>query len=438
MALVPRRNIQEEWALVERLAGHLINPTVVSVAAYVYQRVHWSDLAWYLVKAGFRRGSEEFRNMMKRYWDERSRAEKKRSYSDSEIESKSYEPPKKKKKDFKDSVSMAGSSKRGRSGAPSTRRSNKRRKTTGKRRMSLWKNRGLNKKQKGIVRKMVKKSAKRIVANNKNSVFRNFRLMNTGAVSEDSYNVANYQAFTIATKTSLENYMQYGYYQMVSAGTDGDQSALKRVRLEYESTYRPKTNMQGKHHGYVSYTFKNNDLIGIEMRFYEYVCNDNGGGSVIAFFDGAVDVAHNETGINRDSPLLYPTQFESSYAKYWRRVKKVRTVILNPGEEVIYTMKYPRKWHNPGAHVTMGGNTEYIQDLTKTLLVRTVGAICHDVEDNLKVGYSKHQYDYIEKYYVKFEFQHNPSRHDKMIETLDDIKSGEVTGMDVAEENPIP
>lgn len=400
------------------------------VARSLYNSVHWKDVAWWLVNQGARRGSSLFRSSMKRFWENRDAVSRKRAVASNE-EEKGYAPPAKRSKgNLKNGVSMAGGSKRSASTSSGRKVSGKKRKVFNKKQMSVRKkSRGLNKKQ--------KKGVKRMIKNSKNSVMKVHRVFDTGAVSENSYNVANYNSFAIGTYTTLETYMSQGYSEMVSAGTDGDQSALQRVRLNYDATYREWTNYKGRHIGAAQYVFKNNDLLPIELRFYEYLCMDDTNSGVNTFYNNSVDIAHNKTGENEKAIMLYPTQFEGTFAKFWKRVKKVRVVLLAPGAEVHYTMKYARKWYSPTAHTKLSNQT-YVSGVSKILYVRSQGAIVHDTTDNTLVGYAKHQYDWVSKYTVKFEMTTQQVRQDRLVENLDTIETGEAAAEnDAVEEVPI-
>lgn len=353
-----------------------------------------------------------------------------------ENEEKEYAPPGKggKRKRVSNFLAPASSSRKGTWGVATGMVSKGKRSASVRSSMRGGKKKKAKRSKK--ISKQVKRYVKRAISDNILVGKRIQKYMSTGAINSDTMNIAPYTTFSIMTSDLITTYMTSGIKQIHTL--DGGTSwTFEDVPFNYDATDRPFTNTLVKFNGVEKFTFKNNDKVKIEMKFYLYLCGDDSTTSVSSRLDTAVDEGGMETGLNNQSPLVFPGHYERFYQRYWKRVKPIRTVELLPGQECVHIVKINTPWFNQ-AEYEKSTSAIYAAGVTKQLMIRTKGDIVHDSTSNQLVGYSKHQIDYILQRQVRMSLKIVPVRADKITEDLDTITTAVSTNpVNVDQENPI-
>lgn len=187
----------------------------------------------------------------------------------------------------------------------------------------------------------------------------------------------------------------------------------------------------------VCHLIRNNDLIDVDVFWYEYVCTDDTDKTWLTQFEAA---AHQKrkvsTAVANDitfSPMHCPKQMSPQ----WKRLK-CGGQRLKPGQEMIVKVCPGRAWFSPYADYKKSSSAnDFQKQLTKVLVVRIQGTLGHDTATRANVGKLKCALDYevyCDQHYRFHKFlSQGYNVADKRTDT---ITIGEQSNVEVAQENP--
>ena len=194
-----------------------------------------------------------------------------------------------------------------------------------------------------------------------------------------------YLDYKTALRTDMGALLSQGMRQIHPVDTNGDGTIDGHQELVvpqgYDATYRPYIDGKlklSKSSG-CKMTFRNNDMVSMDIKFYEYLCMDWTNTTPNTLITNAIIDQNNGSILKEDHPAFYPSSVEHQFKSLWKRVKKVKSVRLDPSGEINYYFSAGTRQYDIQLGATTESGQGYVPGVSKFLLVRVTGVLATGV-----------------------------------------------------------